>query len=133
MEMHNENEGYSITGFIEEESHITNFPVVRTIRMKVYSHNGKKYVRTRDAADLLGMKQPFQFTANCRKYLGEGSILNDAKTEAFRSEEDSSRVTFIEISDLLDYLLYDGTNYLQNYEKGMYTPVVSALQAMVNK
>ncbi len=125
-----ETQKHVVNGFIDRQQNYI-FPVERTIRMKVYCHNGKQYVRTRDAADLLGMKQPFQFTANCRQLMGEGSILNEEKTEAFRGKEDSGRVTFIEINDLLDYLIKDGTHYMQRYEKGMYSKVVKALQDMV--
>lgn len=121
-----------VTGYVDTDNDSFYFPVERIIRMKVYCHNGKHYVRTRDAADLLGMKQPFQFTANCRKVLGEGSILNEEATESFRGEENNGRVTFIEANDLLDYLVKDGTHYLQTYEKGMYTQVVEALESIIN-
>lgn len=128
-----EAEGPTVNGYTDKDSSTFMFPVERVIRMKVYRHNGMHYVRTRDAADLLGMKQPFQFTANCREILGEGSILNGEDTESFRGEENSGRVTFIEANDLLNYLLHDGTNYLQTYEKGMYTQVVEALRNIVKE
>lgn len=133
MIMIKENDGPLVNGYTDKDATTFLFPVERVIRMKVYRHNGKHYVRTRDVADLLGMKQPFQFVANCREILGEGSILNAEDTESFRGAENSGRVTFIEANDLLDYLLGDGTNYLQTYEKGMYTQVVEALRSIVTK
>ena len=126
-----ETEGPVVTGYVDQNNDSFIFPVERVITMKVYCHNGKRYVRTRDAADLLGMKQPFQFTANCRKILGEGSILNEEATETFRGEENNGRVTFIEVNDLYDYLVKDGTHYMQHFEKGMYTQVVEALETII--
>ena len=132
MELHKETEGTSVTGYTERNNNGTSiFPITRVIEMKVFHHNGKHYVRTRDAADLLGMKQPFQFTAYCREFLGENAILKGNDTESFRDGEDSPRVTFIEISDLLDYLLSDRTRYLQRFEGGMYMNVIAGLQNLL--
>lgn len=134
MELHKETEGTSVTGYTERSNNGTSiFPITRVIEMKVFHYNGKHYVRTRDAADLLGMKQPFQFTAYCREFLGENAILKGEDTESFRSAEDSPRVTFIEANDLLNYLLSDTTYYLQTLEKGMCRAVISGLQNLVKK
>ena len=131
MEMRRETEGERIDGFIQGKTQLDVFPVTREIQMKLFHHNGKCYVRTRDAASLLGIKQPFQFVACCKEFLGENAILKGTDTESFRDGEDSSRVTFIEISDLLDYLLSDKTRYLQKFEGGMYMRVIKGLQSLL--
>lgn len=107
------------------------FPVERIIRVKVYNRLGKPYFRTRDVAALLGLKQQFQFTSDCKEFLGEHCILKGRDTEEFRSAEDSASVTFISATDLLDYLLNDSTHYRQKYIPGMYEKVVLGLQQMV--
>lgn len=131
MILKDESDAPCVNGFVDESASSFIFPVERVIRMKVFKYNGRHYVRTREIADLLGMKQPFQFTANVREYLGDGCILNGEDTKPFREECDNNRVTFIEVNDLLDYLLTDSTNYLQKYEKGIYTHTVKALQNII--
>lgn len=132
MLLQNNAEAPCVNGFVENKTEPFMFPVERVIRMKVFPHNGRYYVRTREIADLLGMKQPFQFTADVREFLGEGCILNGDDTKPFREEYDTNRVTFIAINDLLEYLVSDNTSYLQTYEKGFYTHVIKALQNIVN-
>ena len=48
-------------------SKIIQLPIVVTHNVKVVEHNNTSYVRTRDIADALGVKQPFEFTSDIRK------------------------------------------------------------------
>lgn len=89
-------------GYIErqDKSFPELFPVQRSITMRVYVYKDRCYFRTRDVAALLGIKQPFQFTSDCKEILGEASIKKGEDTIHFRLEEDNNKVTFIEASDL---------------------------------
>lgn len=109
------------------------FPVVRKITMRMFPHKGKVYFRTRDAAALLGIKQPFQFVANCKSSLGPNTILKGPYTKAFRSPDDSDTVTFIEAHDLLEYLESSNTRYMQKYAYGMYGKVIEALRELTKE
>ncbi len=94
-----------IEGFVSnDENDLAFFPVVREIRMKMFRHDGHIYFRTREASDLLGYKQPFQFVATLKKNLGENSILKGDKTKDFRTDQDTDQSTFIEAEALLRYL-----------------------------
>jgi len=108
------------------------FPVERVIRMQTFLYQGKYYFRTRDAAALLGLKQPFQFTADCKKHLGEYAILKGDRTKPFRTNDDTDQVTFIEALDLLNYLRDDSTFMAQKFAYGMYDKVVAELVEMVD-
>ena len=103
------------------------FPATRTITAHAYSFQGVYYFKTRELADLLGMKQPFKFTMMCRKYLGPGAILSGNETKDFRSKNDSARETFISAYDLYQYLLSDKTSSMQSYAAGMYDRVLEVL------
>ena len=78
--------------------------VVRKIEIPVYNDVRNYYVKTRDVAMVLGVKQPFEFTAGIKKLLGNEAILKGEKTEAFRLSEDSSRTTFVSCNSLFEYL-----------------------------
>lgn len=43
-------------------------PVVRTIQVEVIPYNGQYFVRTREIANLLEIKQPFEFNADIKKH-----------------------------------------------------------------
>ena len=81
-----------------------NLRTERTLTVEVFTYRKSMYVRTREVAQLLGIKQPFEFTANIKQYLGANTILKGEKTKAFRTPEDEDRTTFINIKDLYYYL-----------------------------
>lgn len=80
-------------------------PMERVIEVPVFQRNGRFYVKTRDIADLLQIKQPFEFCADLKRYLGTSCVLK-GKDAAFIYEDDKSqeRTTFINITKLLKYL-----------------------------
>lgn len=106
------------------------FPVVREVRIRVFTYNGKAYFRTRDMAALLGIKQPFQFVYRCRQRLGSQAVLKGEDTRPFRPEGDGDSVTYIGAGDLLRFLESPGANNPDSYEPGMYEKVVRALREM---
>ena len=92
-------------------------PLVRTIHLSVYERNGKFYVNTRNISDLLGIKQPYDFTADLKRNLGPENILK-GETAKFIYENDKTceRKTYIEIKQLLIYL--QGDNSYNNKMEG---------------
>lgn len=79
------------------------------------------YVRVREIADLLDIKQPFEFYSYLRKK--KANVLNDKKTEEFRDKNiDSSRTIFMELPELLNILKKDEkhlTKIAHNYNSGI--------------
>ena len=75
----------------------------RTITVPIFEYNGKYYFRIRDIANLLEVKQLFQFTADIRKEIGENAILKYNETNAFRTKKDLPRTPFISAENLLLY------------------------------
>jgi hypothetical protein len=77
----------------------------RQLEVNLFEVNGRYYVRTREVAGVLGVKQPFEFTANIKRVLGDKVILSGDKTETFRdTTEDDNRTTFISTKDLFRFL-----------------------------
>ena len=92
----------------------TQLPIIVTHNVKVVTYNHVSYVRTRDIADALGIKQPFEFTSNIRKIMGGHVVLSGEDTKEFRCEEDNTRTPYVRVSDMIDFLskgvLYHKTN-----------------------
>lgn len=109
------------------------FPVTRPLYITCTQHEGEYYLKTRDVAQLLGIKQPFQFVANIKKILGKESVLNGVKTEEFRGKEDDYRTTFINGKDLLHFFTVTQQQYKQNKLHGMYLEFMQALDQLVNE
>ena len=78
-------------------------PITRTITVEVIPFEGKNYVRTREIANLLEIKQPFEFASDIKKY-NNTFILSEEDTEHIRTSTDRKNVTFIELDNLLEYL-----------------------------
>lgn len=81
--------------------------------------DGKKvYVRTRDIADALGIKQPFEFNAYLKKY---GKVLKGDATEGFRKKNiDDSRTTFMQLKEIIKILNAKSKHFIRiapNYSK----------------
>ena len=121
----------SETGYIENEEETIPeiFPVQRSITMKTYVYGRHCYFRTRDVAALLGIKQPFQFTSDCKEILGESSIKKGEDTASFRLEEDNNKVTFIEAADL--QIVLSDEKIKEQCIPSIYTQVKEALQSIV--
>lgn len=104
------------------------FPVSRIIQATVFPYDGKYYFKTREVADLLGIKQPFQFNSDIKDMLGKNAILKGHYTEPFRGAGDSKRDTFIEGSNLLYILENSSVRFTNNMISTMYVKVVEALR-----
>ena len=69
--------------------------------------NGNKYFRTREIAEVLNFKQPFELVKNIRAQMGVETILKGDRTSDFRDAvKDTERTTFISINDLILFLTY---------------------------
>ena len=83
---------------------IIQLPIVVTHNVKVVEHNNTSYVRTRDIADALGVKQPFEFTSDIRKSLGGHVVLSGEDTKDFRGGTDNTRTPYMKVSDMIEFL-----------------------------
>lgn len=83
----------------------------RRLTAEVLCHEKNMYVRTREVAQVLGVKQQFEFTANIRREMGAKVILNGERTKGFRCAGDTEKTTFINIIDLYKFLKYYTINH----------------------
>lgn len=98
---------------------VITLPIRITKTIRVVEHEGRKYVRTRDIADVLEVKQPFEFTRNIKEVLGDSAVLKGKQTEGFRTSEDNPRTTYIEVMPMVRFLqrgvLHHKTNGTRMY------------------
>ena len=78
--------------------------VKRTVSVNAYEFNGKTYFKTREIADLLQIKQPYDFTQNIKKMFPLTGIIKGDDTRLFRKKTDDERETFVEKGVLVSYL-----------------------------
>lgn len=84
---------------------ITKFPFSRTVGAKVYTIGDKCYVKTKEIAILLGIKQPFEFARHIKKALDEETVLSLKRAEfIYQDEREEFKSTFIEVKDMIKYL-----------------------------
>ena len=83
---------------------VFDFEVKRTLKAEVISHEGKHYMRTREVAQILGVKQQYEFNADIKRNLGSRGLLKGEDTLDFRGLDDTDRTTFIEIKKLIMFL-----------------------------
>lgn len=121
---------YLIEGFVSSSESESYFPVIREIKMKIFSQDGHIYFRTREVSDLLGYKQPFQFVSTLKKHLGSEAVLKGPATQDFRDVSDSDQSTFIEAGDLLTYLK-KSNKYYSDHTNSIYEKTVQCLEEMV--
>lgn len=79
--------------------------VDRKIVVKAFPYWGEYYLRTRDVANYIGVKQPFAFTEDIKDVLGYEKILKYEDAAGFRQKEDLPTTTFISARDLYTYLI----------------------------
>lgn len=108
---------------------VVQLPIIVTHNVKVVEHENISYVRTRDIADALGVKQPFEFTSNIRETLGGHTVLNGEDTKDFRSGDDNARTPFIKVSDMISFL---EQGVLKHKTNGTRQNVIAVLQAYMN-
>lgn len=84
----------------------------RQLEIQLFRVCDKYFMRTREVAGVLGVKQPFEFTANIKRVMGDNVILSGDKTEVFRNEiDDDGRTTFISTRDLYRFLCIGEINH----------------------
>lgn len=74
--------------------------ITRTVKAEILTHNNINYVRTREIADILGVKQPFEFTHHIEEELGPVTV----RQAPFATKQDSSRTVFISVNNMLAYM-----------------------------
>lgn len=85
---------------------------------KIYKHKYRYYMRTRDVASILGVKQQYEFNRNIKQeFMDDKIILKGKSTEPFRTEDDCERTTFINVSDLILFLEAGNINHKFNIDK----------------
>lgn len=104
-------------------------PIIVKHNVRVVEHEFISYVRTRDIADALGVKQPFEFTSDIRKSLGGHSVLSGEDTRAFRHEEDNSRTTYTKVLDMIQFLKTGTMNHKTN---GTKQDIIDILEAYMS-
>lgn len=81
--------------------------IERILKLEKYYFSGELYLKIRDVASFIDIKQPFQLTADIKKRYGNSSILKGNITECFRDHGDTSRTVFVKAASLLDFLKHD--------------------------
>lgn len=110
-------------------SKIIQLPIVVTHNVKVVEYKNVAYVRTRDIADALGVKQPFEFTSDIRKSLGGHVVLSGEDTKEFRGGTDNTRTPYIKVSDMIEFL---ERGIMKHKTNGTRQEVLNVLQAYMN-
>lgn len=108
---------------------VVQLPIIVTHNVKVVEYENISYVRTRDIADALGIKQPFEFTSDIRKVLGGHTVLSGEDTKEFRGGTDNSRTPYVKVSDMIEFLERGVLNHKTN---GTRKNVIAVLQAYMN-
>ena len=80
------------------------FEVKRTLTAEVIAHENEYYMRTREVAQVLGVKQQYEFNADIKRSLGSKAILKGEDTLDFRGIDDTDKTTFINIKKLIIFL-----------------------------
>ena len=76
----------------------------RLVQVKLFEYEGNKYVRMRELAYLLGIKQPFEFTRTIKQH-SESAILKGVTTKDFRDDIDNNTTIFVNLKELYAFLL----------------------------
>lgn len=77
--------------------------VVRTVNPTIYLFRKKHYVKIREIAWLLEIKQQYDFTKSLKEIYGEDKILKGLETQSFRDATDNSKTTFVDLETLQEY------------------------------
>lgn len=110
-------------------SKVYKLPIIVKHEVRVVEHELVTYVRTRDIADALGIKQPFQFTKDIRVRLGD-VVLNGTDTQDFRSPDDNSRTPYVRLSHMIEFLKGGVRKHKTN---GTVSEVIDILEQHMNK
>lgn len=94
---------------VERKINNNTFSVKRELSIEIITYEGDNFMRIREIAGVLGVKQQYEFTSDIKKTIGKNKVLNGDDTVEFRTQDDERRTVFINTKDLLLYLL-NGTN-----------------------
>ena len=77
----------------------------RTVVLKVYTDKaGHEYLKIRDVAAVLGVKQPFEFTADLKARLTPSAVKHGKELVDLTPVDDSTKATYITLLDLYRFL-----------------------------
>ncbi len=108
---------------------ISMLSITVTHTVRIVTHKGVGYVRTRDISDVLGIKQPFEFTKDIREALGDEAVLSRDLTQEFRSGEDNARTPYVRVRTMIEVL----DKHLYNHKtNGNTQEVIKLLQQYLN-
>lgn len=89
----------------------------RKVTMKLYKNKVTKettqyYLKIRDVAAVLGIKQPFEFASDIKEKMGKDVVKDGHALPNLLATDDTKRATYISIEDLYNYLTIN-TNWRQ--------------------
>lgn len=105
-------------------------PIVVEHRIRIVEHNRINYVRTRDISDVIGVKQPFQFTSDIRQAMGGSVILQGEDSKELRDSTDNARTPYIKVVDMIEFL---EAGLMGHKTNGMKPTVISSLKEYMNR
>lgn len=105
-------------------------PIVVEHRIRIVEHNRINYVRTRDISDVIGVKQPFQFTSDIRQAMGGSVILQGEDSKELRDSTDNARTPYIKVADMIEFL---EASLMGHKTNGMKPTVISSLKEYMNR
>ena len=105
MALFDSNEKEVSLGYVGKETAPVVFPVERVVSIRSYFFNGIYYFKPKDIANLMGLKQPSQFTRDLKDYIGEEKVLKGLITRSFRDKDDDERSPFIPAKEIYGFLL----------------------------
>lgn len=105
--------------------------VTRTINPSVFLYKKQYYVKTREIAWLLEIKQPFEFVKTLKEMYGDEVILKGLETESFRDATDNSRTTFVDIETLMDYLERPDARWFHHVNEKKLVQTIEAIENLL--
>lgn len=97
----NENNEESDVEMMETKKYT--LPVKRVINITITEHKGVKYLKPKDVASLLEIKQPFQFLADIRNIMGN-VLMKGTATAEFRDDCEHGKTVYMKVDDMHKYL-----------------------------
>ena len=98
-------------------------------RIEVISYKGEIFFRTKEVAEVLDVKQPFNFNF----YIKEKKIWKGKRTADFRKPSDDYRTTFIRIQILCDFLQSEAFEHRLRYNQSKKAELLAELARYLSK
>lgn len=102
-------------------------------RIEVISYKGEIFFRTKEVAEVLDVKQPFNFNFYIKEYAGEKKIWKGKRTADFRKPSDDYRTTFIRIQILCDFLQSEAFEHRLRYNQSKKAELLAELARYLSK